>query len=100
MAAAVVLAPVLAYFPASFASYTYRDDSGREVTAEGREALLLERENQGEFQGEITEEVLTAALKRYQDFADGYEADCRTAFMMNVWRPVITMKKCPMWTDF
>ena len=73
MAAAVVLAPVLAYFPASFASYTYRDDSGREVTAEGREALLLERENQGEFQGEITEEVLTAALKRYQDFADGYE---------------------------
>ena len=73
MAAAVVLAPVLAYFPASFASYIYRDDSGREVTAEGREALLLERVNQGEFQGEITEEVLTAALKRYQDFADGYE---------------------------
>lgn len=73
MAAAVVLAPVLAYFPASFASYTYRDDSGREVTAEGREALLLERENQGEFQGEITGKVLTAALKRYQDFADGYE---------------------------
>ncbi|WP_455055816.1 hypothetical protein [Merdimonas faecis] len=64
MAAAVVLAPVLAYFPASFASYTYRDDSGREVTAEGREALLLERENQGEFQGEITGKVLTAALKR------------------------------------
>lgn len=71
------------------------------MTAEGREALLLERENQGEFQGEITGKVLTAALKRYQDFADGYEGrTARTAFMMNVWRPVITMKKCPMWTDF
>ena len=37
MAAAVVLAPVLAYFPASFASYTYRDDSGRAAAGRRRQ---------------------------------------------------------------
>ena len=29
MLAALLLAPVLAYFPASFASWTYKDDSGQ-----------------------------------------------------------------------
>ena len=73
MLAALILAPVLAYFPASFASWTYRDESGQEVRVEGREALKLEEENQGQFQGKITEETLAAALARYRDFAAGYE---------------------------
>ena len=46
MLAALILAPVQAYFPASFASWTYRDESGQEVRVEGREALKLEEENQ------------------------------------------------------
>ena len=61
MLAAFILAPVLAYFPASFASWTYRDENGQEVRVEGREALKLEEENQGQFQGKITEEILAAA---------------------------------------
>ncbi len=73
MLAALILAPVLAYFPASFASWTYRDESGQEVRVEGREALKLEEENQGQFQGKITEDILEAALARYRDFAAGYE---------------------------
>ena len=71
--AALLLAPVLAYFPASFETWTYRDDSGQEVTVKGRDALLKEAENQGQFQGEITEEKLLAALQRWKDFAAGYE---------------------------
>ena len=62
MLAALILAPVLAYFPASFASWTYRDESGQEVRVEGREALKLEEEHQGQFQGKIAEETLAAAL--------------------------------------
>ncbi|HJA42496.1 MAG TPA: hypothetical protein H9957_01270, partial [Candidatus Dorea stercoravium] len=73
MLAALILAPVLAYFPASFASWTYRDESGQEVRVEGREALKMEEENQGQFQGKITEDILEAALARYRDFAAGYE---------------------------
>ncbi len=42
MLAALLLAPVLAYFPASFASWTYKDDSGQEIRAEGKAALKLE----------------------------------------------------------
>lgn len=73
MLAALILAPVLAYFPASFASWTYRDESGQEVRVKGREALKLEEEHQGQFQGKIAEETLAAALARYRDFAAGYE---------------------------
>ena len=73
MLAALLLAPVLAYFPASFASWTYKDDSGQEIRAEGKAALKLEAKNQGQFQGAITEEILAAALTRYMDFAAGYE---------------------------
>lgn len=73
MLAAFLLAPVLAYFPASFASWTYRDDSGQEVHVEGQAALKMEEENQGQFHGKITEEILSAALERYQEFASGYE---------------------------
>lgn len=71
--AAVVLAPVLAYFPASFESWVYRDSQGNEVRVSGQEAIRMERENQGQFQGEITEGVLSAALQRYRDFESGYE---------------------------
>ena len=68
-----MLAPVLAYFPVSFETWTYRGESGQEVTVKGREALDREAENQGQFQGEITEEKLLAALQRWKDFAAGYE---------------------------
>ena len=51
MLAALILAPVLAYFPASFASWTYRDESGQEVRVEGREALKLEEENRDSSRG-------------------------------------------------
>lgn len=71
--AAVVLAPVLAYFPASFESWVYLDDEGNEVRVSGQDAIRLERENQGQYQGKITGEVLTEALRRYRDFESGYE---------------------------
>ena len=43
MLAALLLAPVLAYFPASFATWTYRDDSGQEVTVKGGMLFLKRR---------------------------------------------------------
>lgn len=73
MLTAILLAPVLAYFPVSFETWTYRDESGQEVTVKGREALDREAKNQGQFQGKITEDILEAALARYRDFAAGYE---------------------------
>ena len=42
MLAALILTPVLAYFPASFASWTYRDESGQEVRVEGRKTVISE----------------------------------------------------------
>ncbi len=73
MLAALLLAPVLAYFPVSFETWTYRGESGQEVTVKGREALDRETENQGQFQGEITEEKLLAAVQRWKDFTADYE---------------------------
>ena len=73
MLTAILLAPLLAYFPVSFETWTYRGESGQEVTVKGREALDREAENQGQFQGEITEEKLLAALQRWKDFTANYE---------------------------
>lgn len=73
MLTAILLAPVLAYFPVSFETWTYRDESGQEVTVKGREALDREAKNQGQFQGEITEEKLLASVQRWKDFTANYE---------------------------
>ena len=73
MLTAILLAPVLAYFPVSFETWTYRDESGQEVTVKGREVLDREAKNQGQFQGEITEEKLLASVQRWKDFTASYE---------------------------
>ena len=39
LAAAILLSAVLAYFPCTFVAYVYENESGKEVTLTGREAV-------------------------------------------------------------
>lgn len=64
---------LLAYFPISFVGYTYKDESGAEVRAEGLEAIGLIKEHAGVFKGEVTGEVVKQALVQYQETASRYE---------------------------
>lgn len=66
-------AVALAYFPISFESYIYTDEDGQEVTVEGLEAIRMQRENQGQFHGEITEEKLAESIDRWHSFENRYE---------------------------
>lgn len=69
----LLFAVALAYFPISFESYTYTDEDGQEVTVEGLEAIRMQRENQGQFHGEITEEKLAESIDRWHSFENRYE---------------------------
>lgn len=69
----LLFAVALAYFPISFESYTYTDEDGQEVTVEGLEAIRMQRENQGQFHGEITEEKLAESIDRWHSFENQYE---------------------------
>lgn len=73
LAAAIIFSAILAYFPVSFRQYVYQDENGQVVTVTGMDALRMEKERQGEFQGKLTEEKLTAAVRQYQEFVSGYE---------------------------
>ena len=82
MLAALLLAPVLAYFPASFASWTYKDDSGQEIRAEGKAALKLEAKNQGPFQERSPKRSWLQLLQGTWILPQDTRAVYRTAFMM------------------
>lgn len=69
----LLFAVALAYFPISFESYIYTDEDGQEVTVEGLEAIRMQRENQGQFHGEITEEKLAESIDRWHSFENRYE---------------------------
>ena len=69
----LLFAVALAYFPISFESYIYTDEDGQEVTVEGLEAIRMQRENQGQFHGEITEEKLAESIDRWHSFEKRYE---------------------------
>lgn len=69
----MLLAVVMAWFPISFVKFTYEDENGQEVTAEGLEAIRMEKENQGQFAGEITSEMMSQALEQYQEFEGQFE---------------------------
>ena len=69
----LLFAVALAYFPISFESYTYTDEDGQEVTVEGLEAIRMQKENQGQFHGEITEEKLAESIDRWHSFENRYE---------------------------
>ncbi len=71
--AAILVSALLAYFPATFLGYVYEDERGQEVTLNGRDALPIIKERQGQYQGKITQEKLAEALEQYQEFAAGYE---------------------------
>ncbi|HJD47264.1 MAG TPA: hypothetical protein H9909_10525 [Candidatus Mediterraneibacter norfolkensis] len=73
LAAAILLSAVLAYFPCTFVAYVYENESGKEVTLTGREAIRMIQERQGQYQGEITEEKLADAVRQYDEFASRYE---------------------------
>lgn len=69
----LLFAAALAYFPISFESYTYTDENGQEVTVEGMEATRMQKENQGQFHGKITEEQLAEAIDQWHSFENRYE---------------------------
>lgn len=71
LVAAIIFSAILAYFPVSFRQYVYQDENGQVVTVTGMDALRMEKERQGEFQGKLTEEKLTAAVRQYQEFVSG-----------------------------
>ena len=73
LAAAILLSAVLAYFPCTFVAYVYENESGKEVTLTGREAIRMIQERQGQYRGEITEEKLADAVRQYDEFASRYE---------------------------
>lgn len=70
---AMLISILLAYFPQSFVDYAYENREGQEVRVSGRKAIKKIQENQGYFQGVLTEEKLVKAVEQYQNFVSSYE---------------------------
>ena len=93
MLAALLLAPVLAYFPASFTSWTYKDDSGQKSGGRKGGSEAGSEESGTVSRSDHRGDPGCSSYKVHGSLPQDTRAVYRTAFMMKGWRPAITMKR-------
>ncbi len=94
---ALVFSTVMAYLPVSFAQYSYLDETGQEITLEGRAAIAAKKADMAPYGGSVTSEKMMSALAVYQEGEARYGSIYSSEFPLNVYneriRPSYTLVK-------
>lgn len=85
LAAAMLLSFLMAYFPMSFVQYFYNDDSGKQISINGSNAIEIIKEKQAVSAGTVTPDKIQAALEAYQGCVEEYGPTNSEDFPLNVY---------------